>query len=79
MRAVVTLALILIAHAAEAQTSNQAQNSTSPFQNMQASDATRLNQAAQTDTRARDALDQAEKALKAANHPTGTLLEKTRP
>jgi hypothetical protein len=78
MRALLTFAVLFLAQSASAQTSGT-ERPTSPFQNMQASDAARLNHAAQTDTRVRGALDQAERTLKEANHPSGTLLEKTRP
>jgi hypothetical protein len=73
------LALMLLAVPAVAQTSNSGQNPASYMQNMQAADAARLNQAAQSDPRTRDALDQVEKRLNEANHPAGRMLEQTRP
>ena len=80
MRSILTaLALMLLSWPATAQTSYPGQNAASQFQAMQASDAARLNQAAQSDTRARDALDRVEKRLNEAGHPAGQMLEKTRP
>ena len=80
MRTILTaLALTLLAVPAAAQAGNPGQNPASRFQNMQATDAARLNQAAQSDSRARESLDQAEKRLNEANHPAGKMLEKTRP
>ena len=77
--ALTALAVMLLSAPAAAQTGTPSQNPSTPFQTMQASDAARLNQAAQSDQRARGALDQAEKRLSEANHPAGRMLEKTRP
>ena len=73
------LAVMLLSAPVAAQTGSPGHNPASQFQTMQAADAARLNQAAQGDQRARGALDQAEKRLNEANHPTGQMLEKTRP
>ena len=73
------LAVMLLSAPVAAQTAAPSRNPASQFQTMQAADAARLNQAAQGDQRARGALDQAEKRLTEANHPTGRMLEKTRP
>ncbi len=72
------LALMSLALPATAQTSNSGQNPASQFQNMQASDAARLNQAAQGDSRTRAALDEAQKQLNEAGHRAGQMLEQTR-
>jgi hypothetical protein len=78
MRIVLTaLALTALAPAALAQT-NPAQNPGSYFQNMKPQDAARLNQAVQSDPRARETLNQVEQRLNEANHPAGKMLEKTR-
>jgi hypothetical protein len=74
----IALALTLLALPAAAQT-NPGQNPAAPFQTMQAADAARLNQAAQSDPRARAALDEVEKRLNEAGHPAGKMLEATRP
>ena len=73
------LALMSLAVPAAAQTAPYGQNPPAQFQNMQASDAARLNQAVQSDPRARAALDHVEKRLNEAGHPGGQRLEKTRP
>jgi hypothetical protein len=73
------LAFTLIALPAAAQTRPSAQNPGAYFQNMSPADAARLNQAAQNDPHARQALDQVEKKLSEAGHPSGKMLEKTRP
>jgi len=73
----IALAQMSLALPAAAQTSN-GQNQASQFQNMQASDAARLNQAAQSDSRARAALDEAQKQLNEAGHRSGQMLEQTR-
>ncbi len=78
MRALLILALILLAQTATAQTNN-GQDAAARLQAMQAVDAARLNQAAQNDTRLRNTLDQAQKQLNEANHPAGKMLEQTRP
>jgi hypothetical protein len=73
------LALMSLALPAAAQTGPSGQNPPAPFQTLQAADAARLNQAAQSDARAREALDRVEKRLNEAGHPAGQMLEKTRP
>jgi hypothetical protein len=70
--------LTSLAVPAAAQTS-PGQNPPTSFQTMQAADAARMNQAAQSDPRARAALDQVEKRLNEAGHPAGRMLETTRP
>jgi hypothetical protein len=78
MRIILTaLAFMAVAPAAVAQT-NPGQNPASYFQNMQPQDAARLNQAAQSDPRARETLNQVEQKLNDAGHPAGKMLEKTR-
>jgi hypothetical protein len=78
MRIILTaLALTVLAPAAVAQT-NPGQNPGAYFQNMKPEDAARLNQAVQSDPRAREALNQVEQKLNDANHPAGKMLEKTR-
>ena len=76
--ALFALALMSLALPAAAQTSNSGQNAASYFQNMQASDAARLNQAAQSDSRARSTLDDVEKRLNESGHRAGQMLEQTR-
>lgn len=49
------------------------------FDNMKPEDAARLNQAAASDPKARETLDQVERGLKDGGHKAGTMLEKTRP
>ena len=71
------LAVIALAPAAMAQTS-PGQDAASYFQNMKPQEAARLNQAVQSDPRARDTLNQVEQKLNDANHPAGKMLEKTR-
>ena len=68
--------LMLLAAPAMAQSNDAA---AARFQTLQAVDAARLNQAAQNDPRAREALDEATKRLNEANHPAGRLLEGMRP
>jgi len=80
MRLVATfLILAMTASGAAAQTGTTGQDAAARFQNMQAGDAARMNQAAQSDPRAREALDQVTKRLNDANHPSGRLLDQTRP
>jgi hypothetical protein len=78
MRFIVALAALpLIASAAMAQDRNGVPASS--FNAMSASDAARMNHAAQNNQQARQALDQVEKRLNDAGHRSGKLLEKTRP
>ena len=80
MRMTITvLTLMSLALPAAAQTAGSGQSPGSQFQNMQASDAARLNQAVRNDPGARAALDQVEKRLSESGHKSGQLLEKTRP
>jgi hypothetical protein len=74
--AVALLMLPLLAGAAGAQ--DRSVNASS-LSNLSAADAARLNQAAQSDPQARQALDKVEKSLNDAGHRSGQLLEKTRP
>ena len=74
--AIALLALPLLAGASGAQ--DRSVNATS-FNNLSAADAGRLNQAVQSDPKAREALDKVEKSLTDAGHRSGQILEKTRP
>jgi hypothetical protein len=74
--AIALLVLPLLAGAAAAQDRNV---NASSFNNLSPSDAARLNQAAQSDPQARQALDKVEKNLSDGGHRSGELLAKTRP
>jgi hypothetical protein len=78
MRIVLTaLAFIALAPAAVAQT-GPGQDAATYFQTMKPQEAARLNQAVQSDPRARETLNQVEQKLNEAGHPAGKMLEKTR-
>ncbi len=75
--ALAALALAATISAAAAQGNSMPNGS--GFSNLQPSQAAQLNQAVQNNAQGRQALDQAEKKLNEAGHPSGKMLEKTRP
>jgi hypothetical protein len=75
----ITLAVLALAVAAgPAAAQDLAKDPAAAFDKMKPAEAGQLNQAVQSDAKARQALDTVEKALKDANHATGKLLEQTR-
>ena len=72
------LAIPLLASAAPAQ-DRPSFKGPAAFDAMRPVDAARLNRAAESDPRTRQALDEVEKRLNEGGHRAGAMLEKTRP